>query len=85
MAQLDRPTTRIYNYILADFGEKKRKERRKKKEKEEVEEEEEEEEKKKTKENWQQMLAQVPIFKKVKYKYINQDNLRNNYSWLKII
>ena len=34
------PTTRIYNYALGGFGEKKKKE------------------------DWQQMLAQVPIFKK---------------------
>ena len=43
MPQLEGPTTRIYNYVLGGFGEKKKK-----------------------KEGWQQMLAQVPIFKKKK-------------------
>ena len=37
------PTTKIYNYVLGGFGEKKRKIK---------------------KEDWQQLLAQVPIFKK---------------------
>ena len=44
IAQLEGSTTRIYNYVLGDFGEKK--------------------EKKEAAEDWQQMLAQVPIFKK---------------------
>ena len=35
------PTTRIYNYVLGNFGEKENKE-----------------------EDWQQMLAEVPILKK---------------------
>ena len=37
------PTTRIYNYVLGDFGEKNLKRK---------------------KEDWQQLLAQVPNFKK---------------------
>ena len=41
------PTTRIYNYVLGGFGEKK---------------------KKKEEEDWQERLAQVPIFKKRKKK-----------------
>ena len=44
MAQPEGPTTKIYNYLLRGFGEKKKKE----------------------KEDWQQMLAKVPIFKKNK-------------------
>ena len=44
--QLEEPTTKIYNYILWGFGEKKQKE--------------------KEEEDWQQLLAQVPIFKKKK-------------------
>ena len=43
-AQPEGPTTRIYNYALGGFGEKKKKE----------------------KDDWQQMLAQEPIFKKKK-------------------
>ena len=43
IAQPEALTTRIYNYVLGSFGEKKEK---------------------KKKEDWQQMLAQVPIFKK---------------------
>ena len=42
-AKPEGPTTRIYNYTLGVFREKKKK-----------------------KEDWQQMLAQVPIFKKKK-------------------
>ena len=42
MPQLEGPTTKIYNYVLGGFGEKKQKK----------------------KEDWQQLLAQVPIFKK---------------------
>ena len=42
IAKPEGPTARIYNYVLVDFGEKK----------------------KKTEEDWQQMLARVPIFKK---------------------
>ena len=44
MPQLEGPTTKIYNYVLGEFGEKKAG--------------------KKKKEDWQQLLAQVPIFKK---------------------
>ena len=47
MPQLEGPTTKIYNYVLGGFGEK-------------VKNKKEEEDKK---EDWQQMLAQVPIFK----------------------
>ena len=43
IAQPEGPTTRIYNYVLGGFGEKKEKEEE---------------------EDWQQMFAQVPIFKK---------------------
>ena len=46
MPQLEGPTTKIYNYVLGGFGEKKT-----------IKKEEEEE-------DWQQLLAQVPIFKK---------------------
>ena len=44
IAQPEALTTKIYNYILGGFGERK----------------------KEKKEDWQQMLAQVPIFKKKK-------------------
>ena len=44
MQQLEGRTTRIYNYALGGFGEKK----------------------KKKKEDWEQVLAQVPILKKKK-------------------
>ena len=44
--QPEGPTTKIYNYVLGGFGEKKEKKR----------------------EEWQQLLAQVPIFKKKKRK-----------------
>ena len=44
MPQLEGPTTKIYNYILGGFGEKKAGKKKKK--------------------GWQQLLAQVPIFKK---------------------
>ena len=47
MPQLEGPTTRIYNYVLRGFGEKKEKE------------------------DWQQVLAQAPIFKKKKRKKIS--------------
>ena len=43
MAQPEGPTTRIYNYVLGGFEEKKKK-----------------------KKDWQEMSAQVPIFKKAK-------------------
>ena len=43
MPQLEGLTTKIYNYVLGGFGEKKQE---------------------KKKEDWQQLLAQVPIFKK---------------------
>ena len=46
MPQLEGPTTRIYNYVLGDFGEKKGEK----------------------KEDHQQMLAQVPVFKKKRKK-----------------
>ena len=42
MPQPKGPTTKIYNYVLGGFGEKKQKK------------------------DWQQLLAQVPIFKKKK-------------------
>ena len=42
MQQLEGPATKIYNYVLGGFREKKNEE----------------------KDDWQQMLAQVPIFKK---------------------
>ena len=42
IAEPEGPATRIYNYVLGGFGEKKKKE------------------------DWQQMLAQVPIFKEKK-------------------
>ena len=45
MPQLEGPTTKIYNYVLGEFGEKKKKEK---------------------KIEWQQLLAQVLIFKKKK-------------------
>ena len=45
-AQPEALTTRIYNYVLGGFGEKKKKE------------------------DWQQMLAQVPIFKKKRRKWM---------------
>ena len=48
MEQLEGPTTRIYNYVLGGFGEKKQKKKKEKRERE--------------KEDWQQLLAQVPIF-----------------------
>ena len=41
MRQLERPTTKIYNYVLGGFGEKKQKK----------------------KEDWQELLALVSIFK----------------------
>ena len=41
MPQLEGPTTKIYNYVLGEFWEKKQKEKKK---------------------DWQQLLAQVPIF-----------------------
>ena len=41
--QLEGPTTKMCNYVLGGFGEKKQKK----------------------KEDWQQLLAQVPIFKKI--------------------
>ena len=41
VAQLEGPTTRIYNYVLRGFVENKKKRK-----------------------DWQQMLAQVPVFKK---------------------
>ena len=44
MPQLEGLTTKIYNYVLGGFGEKKLKK----------------------KEDWQQLLAQVPSFKKKK-------------------
>ena len=50
MPQLEAPTTKIYNYVLGGFGEKKQKKQRKEKKKK----------------DWQQLLAQVPIFKKKK-------------------
>ena len=40
MPQIEGPTTKIYNYVLGEFWEKKQK-----------------------KKDWQQLLAQVPIFK----------------------
>ena len=43
MPQPEEPTTKIYNYILGAFGEKKAEKQEK---------------------DWQQLLAQVPIFKK---------------------
>uniref|UniRef100_A0A9L0RSB3 Reverse transcriptase domain-containing protein n=1 Tax=Equus caballus TaxID=9796 RepID=A0A9L0RSB3_HORSE len=45
MPQLGGPTTKIHNYVLGGFGEKKRR---------------------KEKEDWQQLLAQVPSFRKKK-------------------
>ena len=45
--QLEGPTTKIYNYVLGGFGEKKQKEKKNEKKKE----------------DWQQLSAQVPIFK----------------------
>ena len=48
MPQLEGATSKIYNYVLGGFGEKKQE--------------------KKKKEDWQQLLAQVPIFKKIKIK-----------------
>ena len=42
-AQPEAPTTRIYNYVLGGFGEKKKR--------------------KNKKEDWQQTLAQAPVFK----------------------
>ena len=44
MPQLEGPTTKICNYVLRGFGEKKQKK----------------------KEDWQKLLAQVPIIKKRK-------------------
>ena len=44
MPQLEGPTTKKYNYILGEFGEKKVGKKK----------------------DWQQLLAQVPIFKKKK-------------------
>ena len=44
MPQLEGPTTKIYNCVLGEFGEKKQK---------------------KKEEDWQQLSAQVPIFKKI--------------------
>ena len=41
MLQLEGPKTRIYNYVLGGFGEKKQGEKK----------------------DWQQLLAQVPVFK----------------------
>ena len=49
MSQLEGPTTKICNYVLGVFGEKKQKEKKEEK-----------------KEDWQPLLAQVPIFKKKK-------------------
>ena len=46
IAEPEGPTTRIYNYVLGGFGERK----------------------KKKKEDWQRVLAQVPVFKKKKEK-----------------
>ncbi|GAA9114212.1 hypothetical protein BTM330_15590 [Helicobacter pylori] len=42
MPHLEGPTTKIYNYVLGEFGDKKQE--------------------KKKEEDWQQLLAQVPIF-----------------------
>ena len=47
MPQLEGSTTKIYNYVLGGFGEKKQKERKE--------------------EDWQQLSAQVPIFKEKHY------------------
>ena len=44
MPQPEALTTRIYNYVLGGFGERKKEKKKKK--------------------DWQQLLAQVPIFKK---------------------
>ena len=48
MPQLEGPTTKIYDYVVEGFGEKKQKEK-----------------------DWQQLLAQVPIFKKKLLEIIN--------------
>ena len=45
IAEPERPTTRMYNYVLGGIREKK---------------------KKRKKEDWQQILPQVPVFKKQK-------------------
>ena len=47
IAQPEALTTRMCNYLLGGFGEKKKRERERER-----------------KEDWQQMLAQVPILKK---------------------
>ena len=56
MPQLEGPKTKIYNYILGGFGEKKQK-----------------------KKDWQQLLAQVPIFKgKEHIHYVKEKQLNVN-------
>ena len=57
MPQLAGPTTKIYNYVLGGFGEKKQE----------------------TKKDWQQLLAQVPIFKKKKYLGLYDKNVTYRY------
>ena len=54
MPQLEGFTTKIYNYVLGGFGEKKAE---------------------KKKEDWQQLLAQVPIFKKKRKKELRDEGL----------
>src|SRR3712207_6271109 len=59
MPQPEALTSRIYNYVLGGFGEKKNNN---------------------NKEDWQQMLAQVPIFKKKQNK--TQGLLKDDSSYL---
>ena len=61
MPQLEGTTTKIYNYVLGGFGEKKQ--NRKKK-------------------DWQQLLAQVPIFKEESTaKSTEGRNFKEKKSW----